>query len=147
MVDAASRRPVKRFDAGVMRLLALVAGDPRVDRVFVNPILKQALCQRAGADRDWLRKIRPWWGHAEHFHARLSCPAASPACEPQPPLPPGDGCAEIDWWLSPEAEAERRKGRDEYQARVGAAAALPTACSALLDGVPVAPVAAPAPGP
>ena len=50
----------------------------------------------AGADRAWLRKIRPTWGHNYHFHVRLDC-GGGPTCRPQQPPPPGDGCgAELD---------------------------------------------------
>lgn len=25
-------------------------------------------------------KVRPWYGHADHIHVRLKCPADSPVC-------------------------------------------------------------------
>ena len=82
-------------------LIRQAARDPRVNRIFVNPAIKLELCEQAGADRDWLRLIRPWYGHDDHLHVRLNCPADSPQCEPQAPLPPGDGCgAEVLSWLS-----------------------------------------------
>ena len=85
------------------RLLRLAAADRRVDRIFVNPAIKYELCRKAGGDRDWLRLIRPWYGHDDHFHVRLACPADSPLCEPQKPLPEGDGCGdELISWM-PEA--------------------------------------------
>ncbi|PTT53657.1 penicillin-insensitive murein endopeptidase, partial [Aeromonas sp. HMWF014] len=35
-----------------------------------------------------------------HFHVRLHCPAGSPDCQPQAPIPPGNGCdAELASWL------------------------------------------------
>lgn len=72
---------------------------PEVDRIFVNPILKRALCATE-QDRGWLRKVRPWWGHDRHFHVRLTCPAGNAQCEPQKPIPPGDGCdADLDRWV------------------------------------------------
>ncbi|HEX3500554.1 MAG TPA: penicillin-insensitive murein endopeptidase [Stellaceae bacterium] len=90
----------KRFGAPQVTLLRLAAGDARVDRIFVNPVIKRALCELP--DHAWLHKIRPWYGHDEHFHVRLSCPADSPACAGQPPVPAGDGCdASLDWWLQP----------------------------------------------
>jgi len=71
-----------------------------VDRIFVHPAIKVALCRSAGADRAWLRKVRPWWGHDEHFHIRLKCPADSPDCHPQLPPPEGDGCGkELTSWF------------------------------------------------
>ena len=84
-------------------LLELAAKTPEVERIFVNPAIKQAVCRSvpADGDRDWLRKLRPWWGHDEHFHVRLACPADSPECESQAPMPEGDGCgAELESWLA-----------------------------------------------
>ena len=77
------------------------AEDPAVERIFVNAAIKKAMCREAGSDRAWLAKVRPWWGHAEHFHVRLDCPPDSPQCKPQPPVPAGDGCGhELDYWFT-----------------------------------------------
>lgn len=82
------------------RVLELAARFPRVDRIFVNPHIKRELCRTTRGDRSWLRKIRPWWGHDDHFHARLFCPPGSPECETQDSLPPGEGCDHsLDWWF------------------------------------------------
>ncbi len=76
------------------------AQDPVVTRIFVNPTIKKAMCREAGPDRSWLAKVRPWWGHDEHFHIRIACPSDSPQCKPQPPTAAGDGCGhELDSWL------------------------------------------------
>jgi penicillin-insensitive murein DD-endopeptidase len=82
-------------------VIKTAAKDPQVERVFVNAAIKKALCRGAGSDRDWLQKVRPYWGHDYHFHVRLSCPADSPECKPQDPVPPnGDGCGkDLDWWF------------------------------------------------
>jgi penicillin-insensitive murein DD-endopeptidase len=86
------------------RLLETAARQPGVTRIFVNAAIKRALCREAGADRDWLSKLRPWWGHAQHFHWRLACPAGESECQAQAPPPPGDGCgAEMAWWFTPKA--------------------------------------------
>jgi penicillin-insensitive murein DD-endopeptidase len=91
-------------------LLETAARMPDVDRIFVNAAIKRALCEQVGGDRSWLRKIRPWFGHDAHFHLRMRCPADSPSCEPQKPVPPGDGCgADLAWWLSPEARRPMKK--------------------------------------
>jgi penicillin-insensitive murein endopeptidase len=95
-----------RFGEGQVSLLRLAASDARVDRIFVHPTIKRALCQGFGGAKDgdtaWLHRIRPWYGHDEHFHVRLSCPAGSPDCVGQSSVPPGDGCdASLDWWLLP----------------------------------------------
>ncbi|TPE50251.1 penicillin-insensitive murein endopeptidase [Amaricoccus solimangrovi] len=82
-------------------LLRLAASDPAVDRIFITPPAKLAMCAHAPAgDRAWLRKIRPWWGHNDHFHVRLRCPKAERTCIPTVALPPGDGCAEAVWWVT-----------------------------------------------
>ena len=73
-------------------LIKTAAQDPQVQRIFVNPAIKKALCREAGTDRAWLSKVRPWWGHDYHFHVRIRCPADSPDCKAQDPPPAGDGC-------------------------------------------------------
>lgn len=88
------------WDKGHARVLELASRLPRIERIFVNPHIKRELCRTVTGDRSWLRKIRPWWGHDDHFHARLYCPPDSPHCESQDPLPPGDGCdSSMDWWF------------------------------------------------
>jgi penicillin-insensitive murein DD-endopeptidase len=84
-------------------VLRLAVGFEVVARIFVNPVIKKVLCEQfPGAS--WLRKLRPWWGHDDHFHVRLRCPAGQTACQDQDPLPAGDGCgAELAWWFSEEA--------------------------------------------
>lgn len=84
-------------------ILRLAASQPEVARIFVNPAIKKALCERASAsDRSWLRTVRPWWGHDYHFHVRLQCPSSNGGCKSQDAPPPGDGCgAELDAWFKP----------------------------------------------
>ncbi|MEK0084063.1 penicillin-insensitive murein endopeptidase [Geminicoccaceae bacterium SYSU G07066] len=94
--------PAKLTQARIA-LLRRAALDPAVARIFVHPGIKQALCRKAGPDRAWLAKIRPWWGHDTHFHVRLACPADEPFCRDQDPPPAGDGCgAELAWWFTDE---------------------------------------------
>jgi penicillin-insensitive murein DD-endopeptidase len=82
-------------------LLHIAAEDPLVSRIFVNAAIKKEICKEAGPDRGWLAKIRPWWGHSEHFHIRMNCPADSPQCKPQPPPESADGCGhELAYWFS-----------------------------------------------
>jgi penicillin-insensitive murein endopeptidase len=82
-------------------LIRTAAQDPDVERIFVNAAIKKALCREARPDRDWLAKVRPWWGHDYHFHVRIFCPPDSPQCKPQPEPPPGDGCGhDLDYWFS-----------------------------------------------
>ena len=110
------------------RLVELAARTPEVERIFVNPAIKQAMCRNAPAqDRDWLRKLRPWWGHDEHFHVRLACPADSPECEVQKPMPDGDGCgAELESWLT-KPTSPAPPSRPHVQSRP-----LPESCVAVL---------------
>jgi penicillin-insensitive murein endopeptidase len=82
-------------------LLHVAAEDPVVARIFVNAAIKKQMCKEAGLDHGWLAKVRPWFGHAEHFHVRLNCPPDSQECKPQPPTEAGDGCGhELDYWFS-----------------------------------------------
>lgn len=94
-----------RWRPGHATLIRLAAETPGVDRVFVNPAIKRELC-RTSAGAAWLRVVRPWWGHDEHLHLRLRCPAGQGACRDIAPPPPGDGCdASLDWWFSAAARA------------------------------------------
>jgi penicillin-insensitive murein endopeptidase len=81
-------------------LLRLAAELPGVERILVNPAIKKELCDTVTGDRGWLRLIRPWYGHASHFHIRFRCPSDQKECiEPAPP-PQGDGCdASLQWWF------------------------------------------------
>jgi penicillin-insensitive murein DD-endopeptidase len=109
-------------------LLEAVAREPLVERVFVNPAIKRALCREVGPGRAWMTKIRPWWGHNYHFHVRLSCPSGNPRCRGQAPPPPGDGCGkELDWWFTEEALHPPPSHRKPL--RLGD---LPPACAALV---------------
>jgi penicillin-insensitive murein endopeptidase len=91
-----------KWNDGYARVLKRAASYPEVARIFVSPAIKQQLCDTVGADRGWLRKLRPWWGHDDHFHVRLSCPAGLAGCENQAAPPAGDGCgAELASWLKP----------------------------------------------
>jgi penicillin-insensitive murein DD-endopeptidase len=84
-------------------LIKAAALNAQVERIFVNPAIKKALCREATGDRTWLRKVRPWSGHDYHFHVRLRCPADSAECTPQAAPPPGDGCnKDLDWWFTNE---------------------------------------------
>lgn len=116
------------FTDSHMELLRMAASDPRVDRIFVNPPIKQAACRTSG-DRSWVSKLRPWWGHDEHFHIRLSCQPGSFDCEPQRPLASGDGCDnELDSWL--ESSKVLPKGPDKPNTRK---VNMPVSCERILN--------------
>ena len=102
-------------------LLEAAARDPQVERIFITAPAKLALCAAADrSDAAWLRKIRPWWGHDDHLHVRLNCPAGAPGCVQPDPLPPGDGCREAVWWVTealepPDPNAPAPKPRPPLQ--------------------------------
>lgn len=124
------------FEPAHATMVRLAAQDPRVDRIFVNPVIKRELCRTATGDRAWLGKLRPWWGHNEHFHVRLTCPAGSPDCVPQNPVPPGDGCGDsLAWWFSAEAEAAaRERYAPKPQGKPTPPPPLPARCAGVLAG-------------
>jgi penicillin-insensitive murein endopeptidase len=113
-------------------LLRAAALHREVDRIFVHFAIKRELCTSVTGDRSWLSKIRPWRGHDDHFHVRLSCPPGSGDCTPQSPVPTGDGCdATLDWWF---ADAiERRKALPPARTPPAPRPKLPAACAAVLE--------------
>ncbi|ACL56145.1 penicillin-insensitive murein endopeptidase [Methylobacterium nodulans] len=114
------------------RLIRMVAEQSEVARIFVNPAIKLALCREAGADRRWLTKVRPMYGHNYHFHIRLECPSGDHACKDQEPPPAGDGCgAELDYWFS-DAVLHPKPGPAGKPKPPMTMAALPEACRAVL---------------
>jgi penicillin-insensitive murein endopeptidase len=95
------------------KVLEAAARLPEVERIFVNPSIKKVLCQnKDAASSTWLRKIRPWWKHDDHFHVRLKCPEGNPHCQGQDAPPAGNGCdAGLDWWFSKEAKAPTKPAK------------------------------------
>lgn len=132
VVDGKKGAIQSKWKHWVEHALRLTAADARVERVFVHPIIKRELCALPNPDRAWLRKIRPWYGHDDHFHVRLACPADSPDCTPQEPVAPGDGCSELDFWFSEQSAAERELARKTYQSKVVRGAKWPPQCDAVL---------------
>src|SRR5262249_19053469 len=66
-----------------VRLLRRAASYPSVERIFVHPAIKKAVCEASTKDprRAWLRKVRAYWGHDDHFHVRIACPNGSTNCK------------------------------------------------------------------
>ncbi len=108
VVNRAGTAPSALWSAGHMAILRAAARDPRIERIFVDPVAKVAMCQAASGDRGWLRKIRPINSHDYHFHVRLGCPAGS-VCQAQPTPPPGDGCEEAAEWIRNRIDPSRVK--------------------------------------
>ncbi len=87
--------PTKFTDDHILKL-KLAALDSKVERIFVNPAIKTYLCSTLPAhELFWLRQLRPWTGHDDHFHVRLACPVGDTTCTHQAPQAAGDGCKEL----------------------------------------------------
>lgn len=98
----------KVFTDKHVALIKRAASYREVQRIFVHPAIKKALCQRAGKDRRWLGKVRPLWGHHYHFHIRIYCPNGG--CRAQPEVSGDDGCGkEVDNWLKSIAKSLKPK--------------------------------------
>lgn len=85
------------------KLIQRAAKYAEVERIFVHPAIKKALCEGTPkeADRGWLSKVRPMYGHNYHFHIRIHCPKGSTNCEAQPPVGNDDGCGkDLTNWLA-----------------------------------------------
>jgi penicillin-insensitive murein endopeptidase len=160
VVDLSTRTLTAEWGARVQDLIELAASDPEVARVFVHPRIKRELCDQAAAsaqvaadvkkkdppatkDWGWLRTVRPWWGHNDHLHVRLKCPADSTSCEAQEVMAPGDGCNEVAWWETEEARRAREPKPEPAPGPIPAAPVeiravptLPLACQALLEQPP-----------
>jgi penicillin-insensitive murein endopeptidase len=112
----------------VTTLLRLAAGLPEVDRILVNPAIKQQLCREVSGDRSWLHLVRPWYGHAAHMHIRFRCPADQMDCVQASPPPPGDGCdTTLQWWFDQLDEPAKPSAPHEPPPA-------PAACKAILVG-------------
>ncbi len=129
MVDRDQPQLDERFGEAQVELLRLAASNPDVARIFVNALIKQAMCEQQWQDRSFLRRLRPWFGHEDHMHVRLDCPPASTDCIAQPEPLPGDGCgSELASWLERGRLPSRAPG-------VRQAPVLPMRCEALRIGL------------
>jgi len=129
----------------VAAVLKHAAQDPRIDRIFITAPAKIALCATAKpSDTPWLQKIRPYWGHDDHMHVRLKCPAGATTCQTQTPgvaelSKGGNGCdSTLTWWvtdaLHPPKTAEPAKPAPKVRGpRDYVLADLPAACQAVLS--------------
>jgi penicillin-insensitive murein endopeptidase len=119
-----------------VRLIKRAASYPEVERIFVHPAIKKALCEGAssvGADRSWLSKVRPYWGHYYHFHVRIVCPKDSPNCKGQPMPSTDDGCGkEVSDWLAMLARPPKPEKPEPPKPPV-TLAQLPAECKLVLD--------------
>jgi penicillin-insensitive murein endopeptidase len=113
-------------------LLKLATTDHGVERIFVNAAIKRHLCRTLPKkELAWLRKLRPWFGHDDHFHVRLKCPAGDSDCLTQETIPEGPGCdTTLDWWFSDEA---KKKALENEAVGIPPMPKLPDACAAVLS--------------
>ncbi|QKV19775.1 penicillin-insensitive murein endopeptidase [Oricola thermophila] len=120
------------------RLLKRAASYPEVQRIFIHPGIKKAMCDTYGEERandPWMNKLRPYYGHHYHFHIRLFCPEGSPGCKPQQSTGSGNGCDKsLDWWFTSEPWAPKKPkpGAKPAKPRVVTLADLPAACARVL---------------
>lgn len=116
--------------------LRTVAEQPEVERVLVNAAVKKKMCELEGKHHHaWMAKLRPWYFHRSHFHVRLKCPADSPHCRHQPPVPVGDGCAKKDlafWFAKKTLNVKPETPRQKLEKPL-TMAGLPAACQQVLD--------------
>ena len=119
-----------RWSPAHATLIRLAAALPGVDRLLVNAAIKRQLCETVAGDRTWLRRVRPWYGHASHMHIHFACPAGQAECHDQLPPPAGDGCdASLQWWFD-------RLDLPPVAASPARPPVLPAACPAILAGAP-----------
>ena len=90
-------RSTRRFGRGQAALWSVVRRcSPRSSRPSsTRP--SRGRCRGSGRDRGWLAKVRPWYGHDDHMHVRLRCPADEPLCRDQDPPPRGETAAAPSW--------------------------------------------------
>ncbi|MFD1744569.1 penicillin-insensitive murein endopeptidase [Rhizobium helianthi] len=126
----------RKFTPTAARLVMTAASYPQVERIFVNPAIKKKLCESWTGDRSNLGKVRPMYGHDEHFHIRLTCPPGLASCKAQAPVAAGDGCDKsLAWWFTEEPWAKPKKDPNApppKPPRPVMVSDLPKACAAVL---------------
>ena len=122
------------FTPGHVLVLRDAAQEPAVQRIFVNPAIKKALCREAKGDRSWLSKIRPWWGHDYHFHIRMRCPPGASQCEGQKSQPEGEGCkpSDLAFWFKDSVLHPKPPKQPPKPKPPMTLAQMPAACKAVL---------------
>lgn len=119
-----------KWDTVNGEILKLAASDTRVDRIFINPVIKKKLCEDYPGQL-WLGKLRPWYGHDGHFHVRLKCPQENSLCLSQKPIViSSDGCgSDLSSWFRPDGSIKARK-KSGYSQRKP----LPAECEPIMNG-------------
>ncbi len=98
---------------------------------------QKKLCETWTGDRNLLGKVRPIYGHDEHFHIRIACPPGSTTCEKQAAVPKGDDCNSkgFAWWFTKEPWAPPPKpdpNKKPVKPRQVMLSDLPKACAAVI---------------
>jgi penicillin-insensitive murein endopeptidase len=126
----------KTFTPAHVAFIRTAAQQPEVERVLVNAAIKKEICREQGENHPaWMDKLRPWYGHHDHIHVRLKCPADSPNCRHQEPVPDGPGCGkDLDYWFSDKVlHPKKETGKPAKPPRPLMLADLPPACKTVLD--------------
>ncbi len=128
----------RRWSPTHARLVMQAASYPQVQRVFVNPAIKKKLCETWTGDRSLLGKVRPVYGHDEHFHIRMNCPPGAAGCERQASTPSTDDCNSkaLAWWFTKEPWAPPKPAdpnKKPVKPRQVMLSNLPKACAAVLS--------------
>jgi penicillin-insensitive murein endopeptidase len=126
----------KTFTPAHASFIRTAAEQPEVERIFVNAAIKKELCRMQGDKHPgWMEKVRPWYKHNDHIHVRLKCPADSPLCRHQPPVPEEVGCGkELDYWFSDKVLGPKKEtAPPKTPPRPMMLADLPPACKGVLE--------------
>ena len=137
----------KTFSDVHMRLIKRASSFGEVERIFVHPAIKKALCEATATDVDrvWLHKVRPMWGHDYHFHVRIGCPPGTIGCQAQPAPAVDDGCGkELVEWFALLTAPPKPDGPPPPPLTMDK---LPADCRAVLEAPRRLPAAAKKPGP
>ncbi|HAR43250.1 MAG TPA: penicillin-insensitive murein endopeptidase [Bdellovibrionales bacterium] len=111
-------------------LLRNIALRKDLNRVLVSPAIKKHLCSRfnTAENTTWLSKVRPWYGHDDHFHLAFNCPEGDLSCIFPKPVTLDNACdATLEWWWSDEAQKLAEAPTEEKPSP-----ALPEQCAGLL---------------
>jgi penicillin-insensitive murein endopeptidase len=124
----------KTWSPADVAFIRTAAEQPEVERVLVNAAIKKEMCHMQGDKHpSWMDKVRPWYGHNDHMHVRLKCPADSRHCRHQPAVPESAACGkELDYWFSDRVLHPKKKvgGKPPRPLML---ADLPPACKNVLD--------------
>ncbi|KQT64215.1 MULTISPECIES: penicillin-insensitive murein endopeptidase [unclassified Aureimonas] len=121
----------RRWRPEMLKLIRTAARSPEVQRIFVNPGIKEKLCKTATGDRKWLNKVRPMYGHDYHFHVRMYCQPGESGCEPQESTGGAEGC-DLDWWFNVALKPPKPGAKPPKPRPPMTMAALPNACRSVL---------------